>query len=167
VASFARQQRLDQQAADFNGLRLISPYLHDGVVTASLSVPASERTTVQAAKPLLRAALSGLVPDGLLSRSTKGNYSALHYRGIARNMDVLHDLLTGSRLAEIGLLDASSVRQTLTQAGRGVDVPLARLASVVAAEAWYRAHERRTRTRWTPVREDKACLATSWPLTSA
>lgn len=166
VTSFARQQRLDQQAADINGLRLVSPYLHDGVVTAGLSVPASERTTVHAAKPLLRAALSGLVPDGLLSRSTKGNYSALHYRGIARNMDLLHDLLTGSRLADMGLLDASSARQTLTQAGRGVDVPLARLASVVAAEVWYRAHERRTRTRWTPVREDKACLATSWPLTS-
>ena len=54
-------------------MRVHVPFLDNQVVAACMSVPVADRTTAAHAKPLLAAALDGLVPARLLGRPTKGD----------------------------------------------------------------------------------------------
>lgn len=110
---------------------LQSPYLDDGVMRACWSVPASVRTTPDRAKPLLRCAVNGLVPATILDRSTKGDYTALSYRGLCANVDALDDLLSSSRLGELRLIDTDAVRAELHKGASGVSIRLGAFDAVI------------------------------------
>jgi asparagine synthase (glutamine-hydrolysing) len=99
VQAYGRAHRIHRELAAGLGVALHAPYLDDAVVAACLAVPAARRTSPQQAKPLLRAAMTGRVPDAALARSTKGDYSMLAYRGLSRHHRSVADLLTNSRLA--------------------------------------------------------------------
>jgi asparagine synthase (glutamine-hydrolysing) len=90
--TFARGLRADVALAAECGVSLHSPYLDDGVIRACWSVPASVRTTPDQAKPLLRHAVAGLVPASVVERQTKGDYTALSYRGLRSNVDAIDDI---------------------------------------------------------------------------
>jgi asparagine synthase (glutamine-hydrolysing) len=118
---------------------LQSPYLDDGVVRACWSVPASVRTSPGQAKPLLRQAVSELVPASIVERRTKGDYTALSYRGLRRNVDAIDDVLRSSRLAELGLIDADAVRAELHKGASGLAIRLGAFDTVLGAELWLRS----------------------------
>ncbi len=67
------------------GVPVAAPFLDGPVIDACLAAPATERTTVDQAKPLLNAALGDLMPPGLLARRTKGDYSSCEYHGLRVN----------------------------------------------------------------------------------
>ncbi|MEV6986663.1 albusnodin/ikarugamycin family macrolactam cyclase [Sphaerisporangium sp. NPDC051017] len=135
-------------AASF-GIDLHAPYLDNQVVAACAAVPVIERTTTAAAKPLLAAALDGLVPAQLLARRTKGAFTACMYAGLRQAAPDLHDLLHSPLLAEAGLIDAVRVRQALDLLLAGSIGPLASLGDVVAAEVWLHAIRRPRPALWT------------------
>lgn len=151
VHAYGRAHRIHLALARAWGVQLHAPYLDDAVVAACLAVPAANRTSPWQAKPLLRAAMSGRVPQTVLTRTTKGDYSMLVYRGLARHHRALDDLLTNSRLADLGLLDEYAVRADLARGAAGLPIPLAALDQVLGAELWLRtlpaaggpAHHRR------------------------
>lgn len=120
-------------------MALHAPYLDDAVVAACLAVSAAARTTPWQAKPMLRAAMTGRVPDAALVRSTKGDYSMLAYRGLSRHHRTVADLLTNSRLADLGLIEEKAIRADLARAAAGLRTPLAALDLVLGAEIWLRA----------------------------
>ncbi|HEY6421998.1 MAG TPA: asparagine synthase-related protein [Pseudonocardiaceae bacterium] len=109
--------RIQVELAAGQGVALHAPYLDDAVVAACLAVPAAERTSPRQAKPLLRAAMTGHVPDAALVRSTKGDYSMLAYRGLSRHRSTVGDLLTNSRLAGLGYLPRGSMHLTPITSG--------------------------------------------------
>lgn len=113
----------------------------DGVVRACWSVPASVRTTPEQPKPLLRHAVGGLVPASIIDRRTKGDYTALSYRGLHRNADALDDLLASSRLDALGLIDAQAVRAELGKGAQGVPIRLGAFDTVIGVELWLRSTE--------------------------
>ena len=78
------------------GIEVHAPYLDTEVVRACLTLPAHRRADPAVAKPLLRAALTGLVPDTVLSRPTKGNYTRSAFLGVRRAAPALRRLLTES-----------------------------------------------------------------------
>ncbi|MEO7194882.1 MAG: hypothetical protein ABIZ05_08675 [Pseudonocardiaceae bacterium] len=55
-----------------------------------------------------------------------------------RHRHVLSELLTGSRLASLGLLDDAAVRADLAQGVAGLPIPLAALDQVLGVELWLR-----------------------------
>jgi asparagine synthase (glutamine-hydrolysing) len=124
LATFSRTQRLYTDLAAGCGVNHHAPYLDDAVVRACWSVPASMRTTPERSKPLLRHAVAGMVPSQLLERRTKGDYTALTYRGLRHNASVLRDLFTDSRLADLGLVNDHAVRATVDRGAAGVRIPL-------------------------------------------
>jgi asparagine synthase (glutamine-hydrolysing) len=148
VFAFGRDHRIDLEIAETHGLRQIAPFVTDAVVRACLSVPVRERTSAFAVKPLLRAALDKHVPAAVLDRSTKGDYTALHYAGLARNAGDLRSLLAGSHLVDSGLLDDRHAWSVLSRAVHGADVPLAALNDVIATEVWLRTDAARSRVPW-------------------
>lgn len=138
VQAYGRAHRIHVELAAGRGVALHAPYLDDAVVAACLAVPAAERTSPRQAKPLLRAAMTGRVPDAALVRSTKGDYSMLAYRGLSRHHRTVADLLTNSRLADLGLIEEKAIRADLARGAAGLRIPLAALDQVLGAEIWLR-----------------------------
>ncbi|CAM5535121.1 albusnodin/ikarugamycin family macrolactam cyclase [Streptomyces sp. JUS-F4] len=126
------------------GLTHHAPFLDNAVVRAAMAVPVVSRASTTTQKPLLGAALDGLVPDWLLTRRTKGAYDGNAYTGLRRHVGVLRDLLTGSELAAEGWIDTAAVLTELDRLAAGVPGKLAALEALVATELWL--HQQRIAT---------------------
>jgi asparagine synthase (glutamine-hydrolysing) len=142
TSSRLRLQALTQRAvrtagAQF-GVAVHAPYLDTNVVQACLTLSASRRASVTTPKPLLRAALSGLVPDLVLTRPTKGDYTADAYQGIRRAAPVLRRLLENPATADHGLIEPAPIRQTITRAIDGLPTPWGALNQWIAVEVLLR-----------------------------
>ncbi|WP_419998132.1 asparagine synthase-related protein [Streptomyces boninensis] len=119
------------------GVRLHQPYLDDRVVEAALGVTLHERATPWRYKPLLAAALRGLVPDTILDRTTKGDFSADLRTGQRRNRPALAELFSGSALAGLGLISEGAVRDSLLAPHADTYADLA-VEQLVGCETWAR-----------------------------
>jgi asparagine synthase (glutamine-hydrolysing) len=120
------------------GLAVEAPFLDTAVVRAALSVPAATRADPWSYKPLLRSALTGLVPDDVFARQTKGDYSAEYYQGARQASAGLRALLRDSRLADLGVMEPGPVLAALDRMTAGVAVPLGPLNMLLATEVWLR-----------------------------
>lgn len=129
------QAELTQQL-DHDGLATHTPYLDNEVVRACMALPVSHRHRPGTQKPLLGAALHGLVPEFLLARTTKGAYDGNAYSGLRRNAARLRTLLTESRLVERGIVDPAPVRSDLDRLTVGAPGPVAALERLVSMELW-------------------------------
>ncbi|MGW8375989.1 albusnodin/ikarugamycin family macrolactam cyclase [Streptomyces sp. ODS28] len=117
-----------------------APLLDTTVVRAALAVPVAEHASVTAQKPLLGTALSGLVPEWLLQRTTKGAYFGNAYTGLRRNADAVRELLLDSRLAAEGWINADTVLAEVDRLTAGAAGKWAALEAVVTTELWLRQH---------------------------
>ncbi|MGO4753863.1 asparagine synthase-related protein, partial [Streptomyces sp. 2MCAF27] len=95
------------------GVALHQPYLDDRVVEAALAVRLHERVTPWRYKPLLAESMRGLVPDVVLGRTTKGDFSADVRAGRQRNLTALLEVFADSALAEMGLVSPGALREYL------------------------------------------------------
>lgn len=131
-------QRAVRETGARYGVEVHAPYLDSEVVRVCLSLPAWRRCDPAEPKPLLRKALAGLVPPLVLTRRTKGDYTATAHRGIRWNLPALRELLTNPVSAEIGLIEPRRVRAALERAAQGLETPWAPLNQVLAIELWLR-----------------------------
>ncbi|MGW8846176.1 asparagine synthase-related protein [Streptomyces xiamenensis] len=117
-----------------------SPYHDDHVVTAALSARPTETDLPGRFKPLLTAAMDGVVPPGNLSRTTKGRYDADLHRALRRQRRPLRSLLDTSLLAAGGLIDPERARGALHSHATVADIN--GLLPTVACEVWLRSPTR-------------------------
>ncbi|MFE7135728.1 asparagine synthase-related protein [Streptomyces sp. NPDC057638] len=121
-----------------HGVTIESPYLDDRVIEAAMAVRPGDRIAPGRVKPVLTAALRGLVPDDLLDRRTKADASPDLYGGLRRHRRRLTDLFEDSHLARMGLVDADGVREVL--GALHTDTwPLMPLELTLAGELWLRS----------------------------
>ncbi|WP_424642823.1 asparagine synthase-related protein [Embleya sp. AB8] len=120
------------------GLPLELPYLDDRVVEAVLSVLPHERYDPRRYKPVLAAAMQGLVPEVILGRITKGDCEESVDRALQQHVPDLLDLFADSLLARRGLIDVDRLRTTLITPPRAGDVWSAQLEATIGAELWLR-----------------------------
>lgn len=120
------------------GLPHHAPFLDNQVVRAAMAVSVREHASLTVQKPLLGAALDGLVPFWLLARRTKGSYSGNACTGIRRHAAELRELITGGRLTAEGWLDGDAALRELERLAVGVPGRFAALEAVIAAELWIR-----------------------------
>jgi asparagine synthase (glutamine-hydrolysing) len=123
-----------------HGVRLAVPYLDDQVVDTAMAVRLEDRNSPFRFKPLLATAMHGVVPDVLLDRTTKGEFSADFYVGLRRHRGDLLALFDEPLLARHGLIDAAAVREVLLCPHKDT-AELARLDATLACEMWLRALE--------------------------
>lgn len=139
IHSGARTCRAVTHWSAHAGLRVHYPFLDDRVIEACLAVRLHERTTPFVYKPLTVAAMRDLVPAELLTRRTKGEFSADLHAGLHAQRAALAELLDEPILARLGIVDADALRC----AALGLYPPrlsLALLEATLAAETWLRAH---------------------------
>ncbi|MFE5868622.1 asparagine synthase-related protein [Streptomyces roseifaciens] len=138
VRARGRGVRQFGQVTSARGLECAAPYLDDGVVEAALSVRVGERSAPGRYKPVLAAALRGIVPDPVLGRSAKGEFGADLYAGLRHNRARLVALFEDSLLACAGLVDAAALRTSLLGL-HPVPGPLRPLDTTLGCELWLRS----------------------------
>ncbi|MFH9063037.1 lasso peptide isopeptide bond-forming cyclase [Streptomyces coeruleorubidus] len=119
------------------GLPMASPFLDDRVIEACLAVRPSERVTPWRYKPVLSAAMRGIVPEACLRRANKATASMDASNGLREHRADLLALWEGSRLEELGLVDGAELRR-LARRPASPGLADAILYSTIAAEVWLR-----------------------------
>lgn len=127
------------------GVQTHAPFLDDRVVEAALSVRFEERADPKRYKPALAAAMRGVVPDDILDRPTKAEFSAEAYAGLARHRQELLALCDDLHLARLGLVNAGALRSALVGLHTSSRA-LILLDGTLAAEMWLRSVAARTTT---------------------
>lgn len=118
------------------GLAVHAPFLDNTVVDAWRLIPSAQRTAPGVYKPLARAAFTGLVPDFLLRRHSKTDFTDSVTTGLIHNARPAEAILRSSRLAAAGLIDGLAAVADLRAAVAGAPVPLAPLHHLLAVETW-------------------------------
>jgi asparagine synthase (glutamine-hydrolysing) len=137
IRSCTRVIRQWDRMAARAGLPMASPFFDDRVIEACLAVRPSERVTPWRYKPVLSAAMSGIVPEACLRRTNKATASMDASNGLREHRADLLALWEGSRLEELGLVDGAELRHLVRRpASRGLSDAI--LYSTIAAEVWLR-----------------------------
>ncbi|MEU2872765.1 asparagine synthase-related protein [Streptomyces olivoreticuli] len=119
------------------GMPTHSPFCDDSVIAACLAVRPHEAHNPWSYKPLLAAAMGGVVPEHLLERVTKDHSTEEWYRGIGQHRRDLADWADDSRLVAAGVADEDALRRALHSPGL-VTGGTSRLERTLTAEAWLR-----------------------------
>ncbi|MCZ1012207.1 asparagine synthase-related protein [Streptomyces lydicus] len=139
IRALARWNRLQADAAAPFGIRIGYPYADQQVIEAALSTRAEARTSPYQNKPLLTAAMRGIVPATYLARRTKGGYSADTTAAAAAMRQTFARLLDADcRLASYGLIDPDRLRAALTSWDRADERTDLLLHLTVMCEIWAR-----------------------------
>ncbi|MEU8794556.1 albusnodin/ikarugamycin family macrolactam cyclase [Streptomyces sp. NPDC048643] len=113
-----------------------APFLDSEVVRACTRLALPCKADPFAAKPLLAAALTELVPGPVLQRKTKGDYSAEDYRGARRSAAQIKERLARSPLADLGIIEPSRVITSLDRAAAGLPIPFPALNRLLGVDMW-------------------------------
>ncbi|MFI1767377.1 lasso peptide isopeptide bond-forming cyclase [Streptomyces sp. NPDC020800] len=141
IRSCTRVIRQWDRMAARAGLPMASPFLDDRVIEAFLAVRPSERITPWRYKPVLSAAMRGIVPDACLRRANKATAAMDAADGLRQHRADLVALWEGSRLEELGLVDGAELRR-LARRPASPGLSDAILYSTIAAEVWLRGTDR-------------------------
>jgi asparagine synthase (glutamine-hydrolysing) len=136
-----RASRLLDQMMRTVGLPMSAPLLDDRVVECCLAVRDDEKSTPWRYKPLIVSAMRGSVPDEVLERSTKPDFTIDAHQARRTHADQLLSLCEGSRLAKLGLVNEKLLRDACL--GAGTPVPQVALWRTLCCEVWLRSIERR------------------------
>ncbi|MFE2850370.1 asparagine synthase-related protein [Streptomyces lavendulae] len=126
----------DQISRQLFNLPVHAPFLDTAVVDIGHAVPGWERSVPGDYKPLARAAFNGSVPAVLLQRRTKTPHTGSVHSGLRTNLPALQRIITGSRLAEAGLIDSGQAVAELESAARGEAAFLWGVHQLVVTELW-------------------------------
>jgi asparagine synthase (glutamine-hydrolysing) len=120
-----------------DGVPAASPFCDDQVIEACMAVRAQETYTPWEYKPLLVAAMRGVVPATVLTRTTKDNSSAEWYAGLRTNRATLAVLAEHSYLADLGLADPDALGRNMASPEMS-GLPYVALENTLACETWLR-----------------------------
>ncbi|WP_133116282.1 asparagine synthase-related protein [Amycolatopsis antarctica] len=121
-----------------HGVTFATPYFDDQVVDAARSVRLRDRSTPFAYKPLLAAAMRGVVPEEMTRRRTKATGEGALNAGLRQEREALASLWDDSVLGELGLVDTGELRRvSLSPLSEGTAEN--GLGDTVAAELWARS----------------------------
>ncbi|MFE0174576.1 asparagine synthase-related protein [Streptomyces sp. NPDC059002] len=152
VRTGGRGLRQLDQVTSAHGLRYAGPYLDDAVIEAALAVRVAERSAPGRYKPVLAEAVRGIVPDDILRRRTKGEYSTDFHTALRHHRGALVEFFDGSRLARAGLIDDAAVRASLLGVHPTPEA-LRSFSSSLGSEIWLRSRPAGIRTPSTTITE--------------
>jgi hypothetical protein len=114
------------------------PFAHRPLVEFMLTVPRDLVCRPGEPRRLMRRALRGILPEPVLTRRSKADYTGA-YSQVLRPLAL--DLLHGNRairLVELGLLEPSSLRSRLDRFTQGLECDEAQLRQILLLEFWLR-----------------------------
>jgi asparagine synthase (glutamine-hydrolysing) len=101
------------------GMVLTHPFLDPRVLCLGLGIQSRVRPQPGAQKPILAAALRGILPACILDRPRKGHFNEVYYVGLSRNLPYLEALVQQAPIDDLGLFDRSALLDCLQQTALG------------------------------------------------
>lgn len=148
IQSGTRLTRPSDQITSRVGVTQANPYFDDRVIEAALAVRPEDRTTPWQYKPLLRAAMDGIVPRSVLERTNKAEGSIWEVLGRRKHRLDLIALFEDSQLGSMGLIDDRLLR-LLRDAPTSPELDVYSLYATLRCEMWLRT---RLSTQLAPAR---------------
>lgn len=136
----AQLARAISQVSLHHGLGIQAPFFDDRVLAAVLSVSIEERVDPWTYKPLLKRAMSDVLPPAIYNRNSKDEGSLDLELGMRGNRADIQTLFQGSYLANLGLIDADSLTRLL-ETGSHPSLSDSGITTTLCTEVWLRAQE--------------------------
>jgi len=143
-----RTARAIRQMGESMGVSIASPFTDDKVIEACLATKVADRVSARTYKPLLREAMSEIVPDSLLQRNTKDDGSIDVVGGLTEHRDELAKLWENSVLASLGLIDGPRLR-SLCETPSATEIQSGAMYSTIGCELWASSADRKIKERGT------------------
>ncbi len=118
---------------------LLYPMLSLPLVELALSAPATVLNAGGVDRAPLRDAMAGELPDEVIGRKTKGNYTGRYQRGLRQNFAVARELVVDGRLAERGMIDRTVATEHLRELALGHNDEVSPMLTLLCAELWLRS----------------------------
>ena len=102
-----------------HGMMLTHPYRDPRVFSLGLGIQSRVRPQPGAQKPILAAALRGILPECILNRPRKGHFNEVYYVGLSRNLRRMEALVEQAPVDDLGFLDKATLLDCLQRAALG------------------------------------------------
>ncbi|MBA4493677.1 asparagine synthase-related protein [Paenactinomyces guangxiensis] len=153
----ARLARSLSQLGDSINLRVQFPYLDTLIVRTCLHIRAEERANPYEFKPLMKRAFQKELPQSLLQRNTKGDYTFDLYKGVQKQFSQLKELLLDMELVQFGIIEKDTWMDICKRFEMGVSIPLWEFNLTLAYECWLRSIKK-SDLLWEEVIFDENCI---------
>ena len=105
----------NSRVAAMHGVEMAFPYLDSDLVQFLMSIPGDVQSHDGVPRGLMREAMRGIVPDAIIDRRTKGEFTQLANQSLELDFANIADLLGPSSLAaRFGYIDAAALWPLLT-----------------------------------------------------
>ena len=104
------------------GIMLTHPFMDPRILSLALGVRLRYRPKPDEQKSLLAHAMRNVLPDEIRNRRDKVNYNEVYYRGLARNLRGLEDIIQTSRIGEIDLINRDILIDCVRQMALGCEI---------------------------------------------
>jgi asparagine synthase (glutamine-hydrolysing) len=121
------------------GIHISHPFLDQALLRFCLGLPHAVRQVPGVKKPVLQEAMRGVLPEPIRTRRVKRGFNAAYWTGLARHLPHLEAMVHGSRIHELGLLDARRLIEAMHQHAVGIGTAMAggRINVTLALIAWF------------------------------
>src|SRR5215203_4611116 len=155
--SFRRPSERDQAAGFLSVVNMVSscwrneqfgidvtyPYLHRPLVEFLQAIPLDQLLRPGRNRVLMRSMMTGILPDEIRERRSKGNPGEAFFRAIARESNRLRSEFQNSRLCAQGYIDKTALIAAFDRARHGYEKYSAFLVQTISLEFWLRGFEQR------------------------
>jgi asparagine synthase (glutamine-hydrolysing) len=127
------------------GLNLSHPFRDPRVVCFTMGLPRQLHAVPGLTKPVLQAAMRGVLPDEILDRRDKRGFDDVYGLGLRENLPDLERLVWSAAIQELGIVDIAKLIPAMHQASLGIGDARAtdRLDKTLALIAWFEQVTRR------------------------
>jgi asparagine synthase (glutamine-hydrolysing) len=100
------------------GMLLTHPYRDPRLFSLGLGIQSRVRPQPGAQKPILAAALRGILPEAILNRPSKGHFNEVYYVGLSRNLGRMEALIEEAPVDDLGI-DKAALLDCMQRAALG------------------------------------------------
>ncbi len=102
-----------------HGLHISHPFRDPRVMRLGLGARLAVRPDTEQQKPVLSAAMAGILPESILRRRAKTHFNSVYYKGLARNLPMLEALASDPANDPLGIFDRDELRRCMHRVALG------------------------------------------------
>jgi len=118
------------------------PFLDRTFLEFMFAIPREQVIRPGQRRSLMRRALSGIVPDEILSRKRKAFVMRRPMAALSRQLPELLAFSEKMVTAALGIVDANQFRETVTRGSQGKEIPTVKVLRTLEIERWLRGRMR-------------------------
>jgi asparagine synthase (glutamine-hydrolysing) len=115
------------------------PFIYRPLVELALAIPWEQKHSPRGSKPLLRRAMTGLLPEPVRTRRTRAGPGPAAYKAFAKRWSLIEPVVRSSRLVSMGILDGARLHQAAQLVRFGAAESFADFLSCLSFEVWLRS----------------------------